>query len=74
MNSSVSSHPNKLKRVIDSAKIELRYLRVKDYEELKISMLEIYGGMNNAYWSKADIKTLVNKFPDGQFCIVIDEK
>ena len=60
--------------MIDSAKIELRYLRVKDYEELKISMLEIYGGMNNAYWSKADIKTLVNKFPDGQFCIVIDEK
>jgi len=60
--------------LIDSAKIELRNLRAKDYEELKISMIESYRGMSNAYWSKADIKTLVNKFPDGQFCIVIDGK
>ncbi len=60
--------------MIDSAKIELRNLRAKDYEELKISMIESYRGMSNAYWSKADIKTLVNKFPDGQFCIVIDGK
>ncbi|MBK5193615.1 MAG: GNAT family N-acetyltransferase, partial [Flavobacteriaceae bacterium] len=60
--------------MIDSAKIELRNLRAKDYEELKISMIESYSGLNNAYWSKADIKTLVNKFPDGQFCIVIDGK
>jgi predicted amidohydrolase/GNAT superfamily N-acetyltransferase len=60
--------------VIDSAKIELRNLQVKDYEELKISMIKSYGSMANAYWSKADIKTLVSKFPDGQFCIVIDGK
>jgi len=60
--------------LIDSAKIELRNLRAKDYEELKISMIESYRGMSNEYWSKADIKTLVNKFPDGQFCIVIDGK
>ena len=60
--------------MIDSAKIELRNLRAKDYEELKISMIEIYSGLANAYWSKGDIKTLVNKFPDGQFCIVIDGK
>lgn len=60
--------------MIDSAKIELRNLRAKDYEELKISMIESYSGLANSYWSKADIKTLVNKFPDGQFCIVIDGK
>lgn len=60
--------------MIDSAKIELRNLRAKDYVELKISMIESYSGMSNAYWSKADIKTLVNKFPEGQFCIVIDGK
>ena len=60
--------------MIDSAKIELRNLRAKDYEELKISMIKSYSGLANAYWSKADIKTLVNKFPDGQFCIVIDGK
>ena len=30
--------------------------------------------MPDEYWSKAQIKTLINKFPDGQFCIEIDGK
>ncbi len=60
--------------MIDSAKIELRNLNVKDYEELKISMIKSYSAMPDEYWSKGEIKTLVNKFPDGQFCIVIDDK
>ena len=58
--------------MIDSAKIVLRNLRVKDYEELKISMVKSYKTMADEYWSKEEIKTLVNKFPDGQFCIEID--
>ncbi len=60
--------------MLDSATIELRNLRVKDYVEFKKSMVQVYSAMSNSYWSKADISTLVNKFPDGQFCIVIDGK
>jgi len=60
--------------VIDSAKIELRNLQVKDYEELKISMVKSYQAMPDEYWSKGEIKTLVNKFPEGQLCIVIDNR
>jgi len=60
--------------VIDSAKIELRNLRVKDYEELKISMVKSYQAMPDEYWSKGEIRTLVNKFPEGQLCIVIDNR
>jgi len=60
--------------VIDSAKIELRNLRLKDYQQLKISMIKSYKTMPDEYWSKAQIKTLINKFPDGQFCIEIDGK
>ena len=60
--------------MLDSAKIELRNLSVKDYKELKISMIESYGSMPNVYWSEDDIKVLVKKFPEGQFCIVIDQK
>ncbi|MCM4160223.1 GNAT family N-acetyltransferase [Antarcticibacterium flavum] len=60
--------------MIDSAKIELRNLRLKDYQELKISMIKSYKTMADEYWSKAEIKTLINKFPDGQFCIEIDGK
>ena len=62
------------KKVLDSAKIELRNLQVQDYEELKVSMIKSYHKMPDEYWSKAEIRTLVNKFPDGQFCIVIDNK
>ncbi len=60
--------------VIDSAKIELRNLRVKDYEELKVSMIKSYHTMPEEYWSKNQIKNLIKKFPDGQFCIIIDDK
>lgn len=60
--------------MIDSAKIELRNLQVKDYEELKVSMIKSYHEMSEEYWSKSDIKTLVKKFPEGQFCIIIDNK
>ena len=60
--------------MIDSAKIELRNLSVKDYKELKISMVESYEAMPNEYWSEREIKNLIKKFPDGQFCIIINEK
>ena len=60
--------------MIDSAKIELRNLQVKDYEELKISMVKSYQAMPDEYWSKAEIKTLISKFPEGQLCIIIDNR
>ena len=60
--------------MIDSAKIEIRNLRVKDYEELKISMIESYNSMPQEYWSEKEINTLIKKFPEGQICIVIDDK
>lgn len=60
--------------MIDSAKIELRNLKVKDYEELKISMIKSYQAMPDEYWSKGEIKTLISKFPEGQLCIIIDNK
>ena len=60
--------------MIESAKIELRNLKVQDYEELKISMIKSYHAMPDEYWSREEIKTLVNKFPEGQLCIVIDQK
>ncbi|TBW26690.1 bifunctional GNAT family N-acetyltransferase/carbon-nitrogen hydrolase family protein [Gramella sp. KN1008] len=60
--------------MLDSAKIELRNLRVKDYQELKESMIESYHEMPHEYWTKGEIKTLINKFPEGQLCIAIDNK
>lgn len=59
---------------MDTAKIELRNLKVQDYKELKVSMIKSYQAMPDDYWSEQEIKTLVRKFPEGQFCIVIDNK
>lgn len=60
--------------MLESPKIELRNLTVEDYKELKISMIQSYGAISNMYWSEEDIRNLTKKFPEGQFCIVIDKK
>ncbi|MFD2551089.1 GNAT family N-acetyltransferase [Bizionia sediminis] len=52
--------------------IELKYLTVADYEELKAATLEAYGGVLNSYWKKHHIKDLTTKFPEGQVVIKID--
>jgi len=60
--------------VNETPKIELRNLKLKDYQELKVSMIKSYQKMPEDYWSKDEIRNLVNKFPEGQFCIIIDNK
>ncbi len=52
--------------------IELKYLTVDDYEELKSTTLEAYGGVLNSYWKKHHIEDLTRKFPEGQVVIKID--
>ncbi len=46
--------------------IELIYLTVDDYHELKDVMIDSYRTMPNSVWKEDHIKTLVNKFPEGQ--------
>ncbi|TYB79128.1 bifunctional GNAT family N-acetyltransferase/carbon-nitrogen hydrolase family protein [Bizionia myxarmorum] len=52
--------------------IELKYLTVGDYEELKSATLEAYGGVLNSYWKEQHIRDLTAKFPEGQVVIKID--
>ncbi|MBP6231111.1 MAG: GNAT family N-acetyltransferase [Paludibacteraceae bacterium] len=54
--------------------IELVYLNCEDYEEIKNSMIESYPNMPEAYWKEHHIKTLVDKFPEGQVGIKIDNE
>ncbi len=54
--------------------IELRYLTVDDYKELKKAMIEAYQNMSNAYWSKKHILALVNKFAEGQILLTVNGK
>lgn len=52
--------------------IELHYLTIKDYEDLKGVMIEAYSSMPDAYWKEAQVATLIKKFPEGQAIIKIN--
>jgi len=56
----------------DIENIELTYLSVEDYDELKEAMIEAYDQMPDAYWSRQHIDTLIKKFPEGQIAIKVN--
>jgi len=55
-------------------KIELRNLHFEDYLGLKEAMIEAYAGIGGDYWQAEDIRTLLNIFPEGQLCVLVDGK
>ncbi len=52
--------------------IELQFLTLDDYHDLKQAMIEAYSNMPNAYWKEAHIKSLIEKFPEGQVVIRVN--
>ncbi|MDO7173941.1 carbon-nitrogen hydrolase family protein [Mariniflexile sp. AS56] len=54
--------------------IELEYLKLEDYDELKEVMIEAYATMPGSYWKKHHIESLINKFPDGQVIIKVNNQ
>lgn len=59
-----------MKQTIDN--IELRFLTLSDYQELKDAMISAYPSMPNAYWKEEHISALIKKFPQGQVVILIN--
>ncbi|MFN5090504.1 MAG: GNAT family N-acetyltransferase, partial [Bacteroidota bacterium] len=55
-------------------KIELRNLYFDDYFGLKEAMIEAYAGIGGDYWQLDDIKKLLDLFPEGQLCVLVDGK
>ena len=58
--------------MIDIENIELSFLSIDDYQELKDAMIEAYTTMPNAYWREHHIKKLIDLFPEGQVVIKIN--
>ena len=56
----------------DIENIELKYLELKDYQELKTAMISAYTNMPDSYWKEHHIESLINKFPEGQVVIKIN--
>ena len=46
-------------------KVELRTLRMEDYDQLAGSFKRIYGD-SDEFWTHAQIKKLITIFPEGQ--------
>ena len=54
--------------------IELSYLSIDDYQELKKAMIASYAGMPNSYWSERQMESLISRFPEGQVVIKVNNQ
>lgn len=54
--------------------IEIVFLSMQDYDEIKRAMQEAYPSIPNAHWNKNQIKSLIRKFPEGQVGIKVDDE
>ena len=54
--------------------ITLSYLEISDYKELKAAMIDSYRSMAETYWRENQIETLLNKFPQGQVVIRVNDQ
>lgn len=54
--------------------VELTFLSLDDYQELKEIMIESYTSMPHSYWKENHIKTLIDRFPDGQVVIKVNNQ
>lgn len=56
----------------DIENVELKFLDLKDYQELKTAMKEIYKNIPDNYWEEKQIKSLIKMFPEGQAVIKVN--
>lgn len=56
----------------DIDNIELKYLKLQDYQELKDAMIEVYSNMPDSYWKEHHIKSLIDRFPEGQVVLKVN--
>ncbi len=54
--------------------IELQFLTLSDYQELKSAMIEAYSNMPGSFWGEMHIRALIDKFPEGQVVIKINNQ
>lgn len=58
--------------MIDIENIEMTFLSFDDYQELKEAMIDAYPGMPNTYWKEHHIKSLINRFSEGQVVVKVN--
>ncbi|MFZ6664888.1 GNAT family N-acetyltransferase [Peijinzhouia sedimentorum] len=58
----------------DQLNIELRNLQLDDYLDLKETMKEAYPSMQEQYWRESQLEKLMDVFPEGQLCVIVNGK
>ncbi len=58
----------------DIDNIELTFLQIEDYEALKKAMVQSYQTMPDSYWKEDQIANLLDKFPEGQVVLKINNE
>ena len=53
-------------------KIELKYLHIQEYKQLKALMEEAYSVLPDSSWERHEIQKLIDVFPAGQIAILIN--
>lgn len=59
--------------MVNIENISLDYLSLDDYKELKEAMIEVYN-IEDPYWRKKEINSLIKKFPEGQVVIKVNDQ
>ncbi|MFT5142851.1 MAG: putative amidohydrolase [Rhodothermales bacterium] len=54
--------------------VELKFLTLDDYQELKAAMIESYSTMPDSYWKESHLKSLIERFPEGQVVIKVNNQ
>lgn len=54
--------------------IELQFMDLKDYEAIKLAMIESYPNMPNSFWKENQLKELIGKFQEGQVVIKVNNQ
>ncbi len=52
--------------------VDLEYLKLKDYEEMKQIMIAVYPNIPDPFWEKKDIQKLIRIFPEGQVVVKVN--
>ncbi len=58
----------------DIEKIELRSLKLEDFDDIHEILGRVYKNWENPYWKKEQIEKLINIFPQGQIAVTANEK
>ncbi|MGB0526104.1 MAG: bifunctional GNAT family N-acetyltransferase/carbon-nitrogen hydrolase family protein [Flammeovirgaceae bacterium] len=60
--------------MIETDNIDFAFLSIDDYQELKDAMIASYTSMPDSYWKVHHIETLIQRFPEGQVVIKVNDQ